>query len=51
MYEVVDHYADRGVLCAVRGDRAIDTVTEDAAPRGRSQPAACALTWPSGSGA
>jgi adenylate kinase len=29
MYEVVDHYAERGALCAVRGDRPIDEVTSD----------------------
>ena len=29
MYEVVDHYAETGVLCAVRGDRPIDEVTAD----------------------
>ena len=29
MYEVVDHYAERGALCAVRGDRSIDEVTDD----------------------
>jgi adenylate kinase len=29
MYEVVDHYAERGALCAVRGDRPIDEVTQE----------------------
>jgi adenylate kinase len=29
MYEVIDHYAERGVLFAVRGDQAVDVVTED----------------------
>ncbi len=29
MYEVVDHYAERGALCAVRGDRPIDDVTQE----------------------
>jgi adenylate kinase len=29
MYEVVDHYAERGVLCAVNGAQAIDEVTEE----------------------
>jgi adenylate kinase len=29
MYEVVDHYAERGALIAVRGDRPIDEVTQD----------------------
>ena len=29
MYEVVDYYADKGVLCAVRGDLPIDKVTEE----------------------
>ena len=28
MYEVVDHYAERGVLYRRRGDRPIDDVTE-----------------------
>jgi hypothetical protein len=29
MYEVIDHYADAGVLSAVRGDQPIDEVTAD----------------------
>lgn len=29
MFEVIDHYAERGVLCAIRGDQAVDTVTSD----------------------
>lgn len=29
MFEVVDHYADRGILSAVRGDKPADEVTED----------------------
>jgi adenylate kinase len=29
MYEVVDHYAERGALSAVRGDRPIDEVTTE----------------------
>src|SRR5262245_36762922 len=29
MFEVVDYYADGGVLCAVRGDRAMDEVTAE----------------------
>jgi adenylate kinase len=29
MYEVIDHYADAGVLSAVQGDQAIDEVTAD----------------------
>jgi adenylate kinase len=29
MFEVVDYYADRGVLCAVRGDRPMDEVTAE----------------------
>jgi adenylate kinase len=29
MYEVIDHYADAGVLSAVRGDQEIDVVTAD----------------------
>jgi adenylate kinase len=29
MYEVIDHYADRGVLYSVRGDADADTVTQD----------------------
>jgi adenylate kinase len=29
MFEVVDYYADRGVLCPVRGDRPIDEVTAE----------------------
>ena len=29
MYEVIDHYADSGVLSAVQGDQAIDEVTAD----------------------
>jgi adenylate kinase len=28
MYEVVDHYAERGWLCPVRGNQSIDQVTE-----------------------
>ena len=29
MFEVVDHYADAGVLFPVRGDRPAEEVTED----------------------
>jgi adenylate kinase len=29
MFEVVDHYADQGILSAVRGDKPADEVTED----------------------
>jgi adenylate kinase len=29
MYDVVDHYAERGVLCAVQGDQGIDKVTDE----------------------
>jgi hypothetical protein len=29
MYEVIDHYADAGVLVPVRGDRPAEDVTED----------------------
>jgi adenylate kinase len=29
MYEVVDHYAETGVLCSVRGDRPIGEITEE----------------------
>ena len=29
MYEVVDHYADAGVLHAVRGERDVDEITDD----------------------
>ena len=29
MYEVIDHYADAGVLSAVQGDQPIDEVTAD----------------------
>jgi adenylate kinase len=29
MYEVIDHYADAGVLAAVQGDQPIDEVTAD----------------------
>jgi adenylate kinase len=29
MYEVIDHYAETGVLCAVRGDRPIDEITDE----------------------
>jgi adenylate kinase len=29
MYEVIDYYADRGVLCSVRGDKPVEDVTED----------------------
>ena len=29
MFEVIDHYAERGVLCAIREDQAVDTVTSD----------------------
>jgi adenylate kinase len=29
MFEVVDYYSDRGVLCAVRGDRPMDEVTAE----------------------
>ena len=29
MYEVVDHYAEKGVLYPVRGDADVDTVTQD----------------------
>jgi adenylate kinase len=29
MFEVVDYYADRGVLCPVRGDRPMDEVTAE----------------------
>jgi len=38
MYEVIDYYADRGVLSAVDGDRPIDEVT-DALLRAIAQPA------------
>jgi adenylate kinase family enzyme len=29
MYEVIDHYADAGVLFPVRGDRPAEEVTDD----------------------
>jgi adenylate kinase len=29
MFEVVDHYADRSVLCAVAGDRPMSEVTDE----------------------
>jgi adenylate kinase len=29
MYEVIDYYADRGVLCSVRGDKPVEEVTDD----------------------
>jgi adenylate kinase len=29
MYEVIDHYADAGVLSAVAGDRPIDEISEE----------------------
>jgi adenylate kinase len=29
MFEVIDHYADTGVLCAVAGDRPMDEVTDE----------------------
>ena len=28
MFEVVDYYADRDLLCAIRGDQSIELVTE-----------------------
>jgi adenylate kinase len=28
MFEVVDYYSDRGLLCAIRGDQSIDLVTD-----------------------
>lgn len=38
MFEVVDHYADRGVLSTIKGDRPVDEVT-DALLRAIAQPA------------
>jgi adenylate kinase len=29
MYEVIDHYADHGVLSSIRGDKPAEEVTED----------------------
>ena len=38
MYEVIDHYTDRGVLTAVDGEQPIEAVT-DALMRAIAQPA------------